>query len=85
MATKNISITEEAYKRLASLRKGNESFSEIIVKVTGKARLKDFFGIMPGESGEKFERVILEGRKIHAKLHAERNKKLMKEFSNGLS
>jgi len=81
MATKNISITEEAYKRLANLRKGNESFSEIIVKVTKKDNWRNYFGSMPGESGKKFEKAILDGRKLHAKLHAERNKRLIKEFS----
>lgn len=65
MATKTISITEEAYKRLANLKKENESFSEIIVRVTGRANLKDFFGILSKESGEELEKNIMESRKRH--------------------
>ncbi len=81
MATKNISITEEAYKRLAKLRKGNESFSEIIVKVTKKDNWRNYFGTFSKESIEALEKNILKSRKLHAKLHLERTKKLITEFS----
>ena len=81
MATKNISITEEAYRRLASLKKReNESFSEVINRVTAKAKLREIFGILKGKAGEEFEKSIIEGRKMHAKLHEKRHKELMKEF-----
>ena len=81
MATKNISITEEAYNRLANLKKGNESFSEIIVEITGRKKLSDFFGIISKETGDKLERAIEKGRKEHRKLTEERHKGLMKEFT----
>ena len=58
MATKNISITEDAYNRLARLRKGNESFSEIIIGVTGNTNLINFFGIISKENGNKLEKNI---------------------------
>lgn len=58
MATKNISITEEAYDRLANLRKKNESFSEIIIEITGNANLMDFFGVLSEESGKRLEKTI---------------------------
>ncbi len=80
MATKNISITEEAYKRLAHLRSSNESFSEIIVRLTKKKKpkLREFFGILSKESADALEEAIKEGRKEHAKMHEERHKRLMK-------
>jgi len=65
MATKTISITEEAYKRLFNLRRGKESFSEIIVRVTGRVNLKDFFGILSKEAGEELEKNIMESRQRH--------------------
>ena len=81
MATKTITVTEEAYNRLARLKKENESFSEIITRVTSHARLKDFFGILSKESADRLERAIEEGRKEHAQLHEKRHKSLMKELS----
>lgn len=80
MATKTISITEDAYKRLASLKKGNESFSMVIERVTGKAKLSDFFGVLSEESANRLERAIKEQREKHRKLHFKRNKRLMEAF-----
>ncbi len=39
MATKTISITEEAYGRLLSEKEKDESFTNIILKLTGKKDL----------------------------------------------
>ena len=77
MATKNISITEEAYRRLANLRKRNESFSEIIMGVTGKrAKLSDFHGILSGKAADALEKSIKESREIHRALHKKRIERL---------
>ncbi len=46
MATKNISITEDAYMRLATRRKGKESFSDIINRLTGKEDLLQYAGVL---------------------------------------
>lgn len=83
MATKTISITENAYNQLANLKKENESFSLVIQRITnneGKTKLKELFGILKEEAGEEFEKSILEGRKLHRKLHKKRNKRLLKDL-----
>ncbi len=48
MATKTISIREEVYDILMSLKKENESFSDVIYKLTKKRKpnLRDYFGIL---------------------------------------
>lgn len=80
MSTKNISITEEAYKRLANMKKANESFSEIILEVTGKKRLNDFFGILSEKSALKLENNIEDIRGENRKLRKSRDKKLKGMF-----
>ncbi len=81
MSTKTISITEEAYKRLARLReRENESFSEVITRITGRVKLMDFFGVLSKESGERLEKSIIEGRKMHRKMREKRHKRIMEAF-----
>ncbi len=80
MGTRTISITDDAYKRLLSLKKNNESFSIIIQKLTGKVRLNDFFGVLSKETADKLEENIRLSREKNRKIHIERNKKLKEEF-----
>ena len=60
MATKTISITEEAYERLRTLKTGKESFTDVINRVTGKRSILEFAGILTEEEGNKLENYIKE-------------------------
>ncbi len=61
MATKSLSIREEAYRRLKSFKEENESFSEVIMKVTeNKKNFRKGFGSW--EDKENIDEVIKEGR-----------------------
>jgi predicted CopG family antitoxin len=45
MATKTISVTDEAYKALLREKKGGESFTETILRITARSgKLADCFG-----------------------------------------
>ncbi len=48
MATKTISIREDVYNILTSLKKEGESFSDVIYKLTKKRKpnLRDYFGVL---------------------------------------
>ena len=35
MGTKTITVTEEAYERLRSMKRGDESFTDVLLRVTG--------------------------------------------------
>ena len=75
MATKTISISEDAYNILKSKKETNESFSDIIIKLLGKKKLSSFYGILSDKSAKDFEYNIKESRKRHNKKHVERIKK----------
>lgn len=63
MATKTLTITEDAYTRLASLKEGNESFSEVIVKHFPKHSLMELAGILNSEEANTMRKAIAESRK----------------------
>lgn len=64
MATKTISITEEAYGRLAAKKDEHESFSTAILRMTGKVKLSDFIGVLSAETAERMEQRIKKGREM---------------------
>ena len=67
MSTKTISIKEEAYNRLYSKKKENESFSDVIFRLTGKGSILRFAGIWKDEEADKVEKAIKEGRALSRK------------------
>lgn len=83
MATKTISITENAYKRLANLKNENESFSMVIERVTKKSdfeNLKKLYGILKGKAGKEFEKSILDARKSRERLRDKRIKEQLVQW-----
>ena len=66
--TKVISLSDKAYQDLKSLKIGDESFSEVVTRVTSKFRKKsimDFAGALRGSTEEwnGIEKQIYEDRK----------------------
>jgi predicted CopG family antitoxin len=63
MGTKNISISEEAYERLAALKKPNESFTEVVNRLTRKRSILELAGTLTGKEGDETRIEIKELRK----------------------
>ncbi len=80
MATKNISITEEAYARLAVLRRGRESFSEIIKRITHARNIMQFAGILSKSSADALEQTISRQRALYNTNLKERFTKMRKDM-----
>lgn len=74
MATKTISITEEAYERLKTKKKGNESFSEVITRITNKKSILELAGLLTQEQADHLEKSIAASR--------ERSRKRMRSIWN---
>jgi len=81
MATKNISITEEAYKILAKKKMVNESFSKVIVREIGKRDIMDFAGILSSEEADELEENIRKIREIKEKGYKKRIERLKSNFN----
>lgn len=62
--TKTISLTDEAYNLLKSIKLKGESFSDTIKRLTKKGRLTEILDLYPElENVEGFEEAVLENRK----------------------
>jgi len=62
LATKTISITVDAYKRLASSKKARESFSQVICRLTNKTDLTKFAGILSKKTTATVEEAVQASR-----------------------
>ena len=65
MAHKTLTISEEAYEALAELKKGRESFTDLIKRITAplkKKKLSEFVGVLSGDEYEDFEKASIEAR-----------------------
>ena len=80
MATKNISISEDAYRRLASLKLPNESFSIVITRLTGKHSLNDLFGVLSKNEASRLEKNTQRVRNERAKADRNRSRRLKEAF-----
>lgn len=82
MAVKTITVTENAYFALSNMKEPNESFSDVILRVSRMRPLSDFFGILSSESGEKLEKVIYDARKKRNKAHKLKIERIVQEMRN---
>ena len=58
MATKTISLEEEAYERLVAHTREWESFSDVLERIAGERSWKDVAGILSAEQAEELEESI---------------------------
>lgn len=81
MAVKTITVTEDAYNTLKAMKKDEESFSDAILRIGKRRPLSDFFGVLGKESGERFEKAIMDARKRRNASHQKRIKRIREELS----
>ena len=80
MAVKTITVTENAYEALKSLKAPSESFSEAITRITGKTSLKKFVGALSDESAKRLEEAVKEIRRRHTESYRRTLKKVVAAF-----
>ena len=64
MGSKNTSISDEAYLRLAELKSKNESFTELIYRLTNKTNVLDLKGMVKADEAKSLEKIIKDSRKL---------------------
>jgi len=62
MATKTISLDEEAYERLKARKKEGESFSEVVKRLAGERSWAEVTGILVEEEADALEDADEKGR-----------------------
>ncbi|MBI3051196.1 antitoxin VapB family protein [Candidatus Woesearchaeota archaeon] len=62
MSTKCITITSEAYERLASLKGPNESFTDVVKRLTKSRSLFDLVGILSDDEAAELRRHVKDTR-----------------------
>ncbi len=63
MASKTIMVQEETYNYLLKLKRGNESFNDIIMRLILQAQdLTPYFGLLTEAEADAIENAIDEGR-----------------------
>ena len=74
MSTKTVSLSEDAYNKLKSLKEDNESFSDVVRKVTKTSNISKFHGVLSEDTADKIEKNIRKNREGNLKSHSERVK-----------
>lgn len=62
MATKTISLDEEAYERLKAHKREGESFSKVVKRLTGERSWREVAGILSADEAEDLDRMIADGQ-----------------------
>lgn len=76
MSTKTITITNEAYEKLALIKGKNESFTDVINRIASKHSVFDLIGLLTKEEADDMKKHVEELNKRVRKDIEERFKKL---------
>lgn len=84
MTVKTITITENAYEKIKRLKRENESFSELFLRLSGEKRStgRSIYGLLKGEDTERLLKKSREIRKRADKEMEMRRRVFARQFSS---
>jgi predicted CopG family antitoxin len=74
--TKTIGLSDAAYGRLAAMKKPGESFSEVVLRVSGAHALVRLAGTMDARTAAGYKRAIEEARRREDRQRGARTRRL---------
>lgn len=84
MAVKTLTITEQAYNKIKSMKEGDESFSDLFLRIaSGNINVaKRFFGVahLSEEEIKNWRKSLYESRELNNKLDLDRQKNFQKRI-----
>lgn len=76
MATKTISLSEDAYERLRAEKREGESFSDVVRRITGTVDVMEYFGALDADAADDLEDAVDEARERNRRRRADRAREL---------
>jgi predicted CopG family antitoxin len=76
MGTRNISISDEAYSKLAAMKAPKESFTDVINRLAGKKSVLDLVGLLTPKEGAELRSNIQDIRARSRKRAAETERRI---------
>ena len=76
MGTKTVSLSDDAYERLAAEKREGESFSDVVRRLTEGVDLSEFHGILSDKTANDIEEHISESHGSHAERREKRRRRL---------
>lgn len=76
MGTKTISLADDAYERLKAQKRENESFSDVVRRLTAGVDLTEFHGALSEDTAADLEAAIADRRTRHAEQRADRRERV---------
>ena len=72
MGTKTISLAEDAYEKLKRHKREDESFSDVVRRLTGDVTLSTYYGCLDEETADDLAEAIQTRRSRRSETHRER-------------
>jgi predicted CopG family antitoxin len=83
MGTRTISFADDAYERLKRLKREDESFSDVVRRLTGDVTLSEYYGVLDEETAAKLESVIESRREHRSERHRARVEDIVDRLEEG--